>query len=181
LAIKEKEEIDTLPPIETAGLTIFILILIAGVFSTIFGFPGTFIVLLDVIAYSSITGFKRIGFTIILALVIISLVAEAADFFLGLKGAKKYVPTKKGVIASLAGGSVGAILMTPILLGLGTLLGIFLGGFFGVFLLECLEERKLKPSFRSGFRALLGRVTGVLFKGLSAIVMTIITMSAIYS
>jgi len=164
-----------------AGLTIFILILFLGIFSVIFGFPGTFIILIDVIVYAWITGFEKIGLKIIVILIVISLFAEAMDFLLGILGAKKYGASKRGVIASVIGGIVGAILMTPLLLGLGAIIGAFLGGFAGTFLVEYLEEKKLKSAFRMGYGVLLGKIAGVFLKGFLAILMTVISLMAIYS
>ncbi|MEA3471482.1 MAG: DUF456 domain-containing protein [Thermodesulfobacteriota bacterium] len=181
MAIKEKEEIGDLSPLATAGLTIFILLLFIGIFITVYGFPGTFVILTDVIICSWITGFEKIGLKIILILAVITLAAEAVDFYLGMKGAKKYTPSRTAVFASILGGIVGVILMTPVLLGLGTVIGIFLGGFSGVLIAELMEERKLKPAFRTSYGALSGRIAGVLIRGFSAVVMTVIAMSKIYS
>ena len=162
-------------------MTIFVLILIVGIFSIIFGFPGTFLILGDVIIYSWITGFEKIGIKIIIALVVISLLAEAIDFFLGISGARRYGSSKSGVVLSIIGGIVGAIMMTPILFGLGAIIGVFLGGFAGAFLGEYLEQRKLKQAIRAGYGAMIGRIAGTLVKGSLAIVMAIISMLAIYS
>lgn len=181
MAFKEKEEIGNVSPLATAGLTLFILLLFVGIFITVFGFPGTFVILTDVIIYAWITGFEEIGFTVILILAVITLVVEALDFYLGMKGAKKYTPSQAAVVASLIGGIVGVIVMTPILLGLGVLIGIFLGGFCGVLVAEWMEERRLKPAFRASYGALLGRIAVILSKGMCAIVMTVIAMSNIYS
>lgn len=169
-----------MPLLEAAGFTIFVVILFIGVFSIVLGFPGTFLILGDVIVYSLITGFEKIGFKIIIVLVLISLLAEAVDFFLGVAGARKYGSSKRGVVLSIIGGIIGVIVMAPILLGLGAVIGAFLGGFAGAFLGEYLEQRKLKPALRAGYGALIGRIAGVLVKGSLAIVMIVITMSAVY-
>ncbi|MBW2599194.1 MAG: DUF456 domain-containing protein [Deltaproteobacteria bacterium] len=153
----------------------------AGIFSIIFGLPGTFLILGDVIIYSWITGFEKIGFKIIIVLVFISLLAETVDFFPGIAGARRYGSSKTGVALSIIGGIIGAILMTPVLLGLGAIIGVFLGGFAGAFLGEYLEQRKLKPAIRAGYGSLIGRFAGTLVKGSLAIVMVVIAMSAIYA
>ncbi len=170
-----------MPLFEATILAIFVVILFVGLFSIIFGLPGTFLILGDVITYSWITGFEKIGFKIIIALVFISLLAEIMDFFLGIAGTRRYGSSKTGVVLSIIGGIIGAILMTPVLLGLGAIIGVFLGGFAGAFLGEYLEQRKLKPAMRAGYGALIGRIAGILVKGSLAIVMIAITMSAIYS
>ena len=170
-----------MPLFEATILTVFVVILFVGLFSIIFGLPGTFLILGDVIIYSWITGFEKIGFKIIIALVFISLLAETIDFLLGIAGVRRYGSSKTSVILSIIGGIIGAILMTPVLLGLGAVIGVFLGGFVGAFLGEYLEQRKLRPAVRAGYGALIGRITGILVKGSLAIVMVVIAMSAIYS
>ncbi|MEA1970311.1 MAG: DUF456 domain-containing protein [Thermodesulfobacteriota bacterium] len=170
-----------MPLFEATILTVFVVILFVGLFSIIFGLPGTFLILGDVIIYSWITGFEKIGFKIIIALVFISLLAETIDFLLGIAGARKYGSSKTSVTLSIIGGIIGAILMTPVLLGLGAMIGVFLGGFAGAFLGEYLEQRKLKPAVKAGYGSLIGRIAGILAKGSLAIVMVVIAMSAIYS
>lgn len=168
-------------PFEVAGLTIFILILFIGIFSIIFGFPGTVIILIDVVVYSLITGFKTIGWKILIVLIILSILAETIDFMLGSVGAKKFGSSKKGIIASLIGAIAGAILMTPFLMGLGAVIGAFLGGFAGTFLVELIEQKKLKPAVRAGYGTLIGRIAGIFAKSFFALVMIIIILSKIYS
>ena len=168
-------------PFAIAGLTIFILILFLGIFSVVYGLPGTFIILTDVVIYAWITNFEKIGLKIIIILILIPLFAEAMDFLLGVIGAKKYGASKRGVIASVIGGIVGAILMTPLLLGLGAIIGAFLGGAAGTFLVEYFEDKKLKSAFRMGYGVMLGKIAGVFLKGFLAILMTVISLMAIYS
>jgi uncharacterized protein YqgC (DUF456 family) len=170
-----------LTPIEIAGLTIFIFVLCAGIFSIIFGIPGTIIILIDAIMYAFVTGFEKIGIKIILALVAITILAEGLDFVLGISGAARLGITKRIVFISALGGLAGAMVLTPALFGLGAVLGIFLGGFACVLMFELLHQSRLKPALRSGYGALLWRVAGTLAKGSCALVMIIITMSNIYS
>lgn len=168
-------------PVEIAGLTIFILVLFAGIFSTVFGIPGTIIILIDVILYAFITGFEKIGITIIVILIAITILAEGLDFVLGMSGAARLGITKRIVWLSVVSGLAGAMILTPVFFGLGTVLGIFLGGFACVLIFELLHQSKLKPALRADNGAILGRVAGTLAKGFCALVMIIITMSNIYS
>jgi uncharacterized protein YqgC (DUF456 family) len=172
---------NNLTPIEIAGLSIFILTLCAGIFSIIFGIPGTIIILIDVIVYAFITGFDKIGIKIILILIAITILAEGLDFVLGISGAARLGITKRVVWISAFGGLAGAMLLTPVFFGLGSVLGVFLGGFACMLMFELLHQSKLKPALRSSYSALLGRVSGTLAKGFCALVMIIITMSNIYS
>ena len=168
-------------PLEFAGLTIFILVLLVGFFSILLGLPGTLVILFDVLVYALVTGFDRIGFKILLVLVVISAVAESLEFLLGITWAKRYGTSKRGIVASLIGGVIGALLLTPVFLGLGALIGSFLGALLGAFAVEILNQGGLKPAARAGFGALMGRLAGVFAKGLCALAMVIITLMAIYS
>ena len=163
------------------GLTIFILVLFAGIFSTIFGIPGTAIILIDVILYAFMTGFERIGFKILFILVIISILAEAIDFAFGMAGAARFGVSKQKIWIAVFGSFAGAIVMTPVLFGLGTIIGIFLGGFGGILIVVIIRQSMLKPALRADYRAILGGVAGTLIKGFCTITMTIISLSNIYS
>ena len=82
-------------PLEIGGLTLFILVLLFGTFSILFGFPGTVIILIDAVVYAAVTGFERIGFKILLTLLILSVLAEVADFAVGMAGAVKFGASRK--------------------------------------------------------------------------------------
>jgi len=170
-----------LSPIEAIGLTIFILTLFAGLFLIIFGLPGTVIILIAVIIYALVTGFSKIGFGTVLILILIALVAESLEFFLGMAGAQRLGASRKGIIASVVGGIIGAAVMTPFLLGLGIIVGSFIGAFAGVFLVEYAGQRRLKPAARASYGALLGRLAGVVAKGFCAVTMIVIALMKIYS
>jgi uncharacterized protein YqgC (DUF456 family) len=170
-----------LSPIEVAGSTIFILALFLGLFSIIFGLPGTIIILLDVVVYGAVTRFETIGFKAILALLLLAAAAEALEFFVGMTAALRFGLSLKTFWASVIGGIVGAMVMTPFFFGLGAILGTFLGGFAGVFLYELVKRSRLKQAFRASYGAILGRVAGTMAKGFLAIVMIIIALTSIYS
>lgn len=168
-------------PLEVGGLTLFILVLLFGAFSILFGFPGTVIIFIDALIYSIITGFEKIGIKILLTLLILSALAEVADFAVGMAGAMKFGVSRKGFWAFTIGGFIGALLLTPFFLGLGLLIGTFLGGVIAILTMELLARNKLKPSLRAAYGAILGRVAGICVKGFFALIMVIITLTSIYS
>jgi len=170
-----------LSPIEIAGLTTFIVVLFLGLFSIIFGLPGTVIILFDAIIYGIMTRFDTIGLKVILILLLLAAAAEALEFFLGMTVALRFGLSIKGFWASVLGGLLGAMIMTPFFLGLGAVVGSFIGGFTGVFLVELIRQGRLKPAFRASYGAVIGRVTGTLAKGFLAVVMIVITLTSIYS
>ncbi len=168
-------------PLEVAGLTVFILVLFTGIFSTIFGLPGTIVIFLDVLLYAFITGFYRIGIKLIFIMFVITLLAEALDFALGMAGAARFIPSKNNLYAAAAGALLGGILLTPVLFGLGTISGVFLGGFCGVLAVEILRQNRLKPAFRASSRSVFMGMASVFVKGFSALAMVIATLLTIYS
>jgi uncharacterized protein YqgC (DUF456 family) len=162
-------------------MTLFILSLFLGIFSTVFGFPGTIIILVDVIIYALFTGFGRIGFLIILVLIILAMLGEAIDFGLSMAGAQRFGASKKGVWASIFGGVIGAAIMSPFFYGLGMLSGVFLGGFVGIMITETLRQSGFKPALRASYGSMLGRVAAMLAKGFISLVMIIIVLINVYS
>lgn len=168
-------------PLEIGGLTVFMLVLFLGAFSVLFGFPGTAIILLDAFVYAAVTGFEKIGIKVLLALLILSVLAEIADFAVGMAGAVKFGASRRGLWGFLIGGLTGAALLAPFLLGLGIITGSFLGGFLGMTALELLHRSGLKPSLRASWGAVLGRAAGIAVKGFFALIMVMITLSSVYS
>jgi hypothetical protein len=169
------------PSIELAGLTIFILLLFAGVYLTVLGLPGTLLILLDVFFYALFTGFSRLGFTSIAVLIVMAIVAEAIGFTMEMTSTVRFGPSLRGIVASLIGSILGALSLTPFLWGLGTLLGTFLGGFTGFFIMELTRQSRLKPALRASARDLLAAASGTFAKGFFAVAMTLVTLSNIYS
>jgi uncharacterized protein YqgC (DUF456 family) len=169
-----------LTPLEVGGLTLFILVLLFGAFSILFGFPGTVIILIDVFIYSAVTGFEKIGAKILITLLVLSALAEVADFAVGMAGAIKFGVSRKGFWAFTIGGIIGALLMTPFFLGLGLIIGTFLGGCIAILVVELLARNRLKPSLRAAYGAILGRVAGICVKGFFALIMVIITLTSVY-
>jgi uncharacterized protein YqgC (DUF456 family) len=166
--------------LEIGGLTLFILVLLLGAFSVLFGLPGTVIIFADAAIYAAITGFTRIGLKTLAILLVLSVLAELADFAVGMAGAVKFGASRRAFWASLIGALIGAALMAPFWLGLGALAGAFAGGFAGILVVELLRRQRLKPSLRAALGATLGRAAGICVKGFFALVMVVITLSSVY-
>ena len=163
------------------GLAIFIIILFAGIYLTLFGLPGTVVIFFDVLFYAIFTGFDRIGWQIILFLFIASIIAEIIDFLLNMSGGLKPMDAKKSFRASAIGSITGAVILTPLFWGPGTWVGFFLGGFTGIMIVEFLRQSKLKAPFRATHRAIFAMVGGKLVKGVIALFMVAVSLSNIYS
>lgn len=163
------------------GTSLFIFVLILGIFSTIFGIPGTVIILIDAAVYALFTGFESISGRVLITLLILSVLAELTEFAVGMGGAAKFGASKKSLTASVIGGFIGALLLSPFIFGLGAILGVFFGGFAGVFGVELLRQSRLKPSLRAAWGTIIGRAAGICVKGAFALVMTAISLASIYN
>jgi hypothetical protein len=169
------------PFLEITGLTIFILLLFAGIYVAVIGLPGTVLILGSVFFYALLTGFHTIGIGTIVLLILLTIVAEGIGFTMEFKNKVRFQPSVPGILASLAGSLLGALCLTPLLWGLGTLLGILLGGFAGFVMMELSRQSKLKPVHRTSARIMLSSAAAVFAKGSCAMAMTVVTLLNIYS
>lgn len=170
-----------MPSLEAAGFTTFIIVLFVGGFSTIFGFPGMVLILVDIVIFSWCTSFDTIGFKLIVIFFLTVLVAEAGDFSLGMIGAKKFGTTKGEFLSAIIGAFLGILIVTPFLMGLGILTGAYVGGFIGMFIVAYIHDKDAKPSFRRDTGHFVVKMTVVFCKEVLATSMIIITMLQIYS
>lgn len=168
-------------PLEILGTGLFMLVLLLGIFSILFGIPGTVIILIDAALYAALTGFDRIGWKALATLLVLSILAELSDFAIGMAGAAKFGASKQSLVASVIGSILGALLLAPFLLGLGAVIGAFIGGFAAVFIVEILRQLTMKPALRAAWGTVIGRAAGICVKGAFALAMTAITLSGVYS
>jgi uncharacterized protein len=163
------------------GLSLFTVVLVLGLFATVFGFPGTVIIAVDVFLYATVTGFSPVGPVVLLIVVLLSLLAEAVDFALGMYGTVHFGTSTRDLVTATVGSCLGAVVLTPVLLGLGTLLGIFLGGFTALLLARLLQYRHMRAALRPTPAAIAARSAAVLAKGGAALAMIVVTLLNVYS
>ena len=84
-----------MPSLASLAFTVFILILFAGIYLTLFDLLGTVIIFIDVFLYALFTGFDRVSGKIILFLLLISIIVETIDFFLVMTGTLQPATTKR--------------------------------------------------------------------------------------
>jgi len=170
-----------LPSIEIVAMTFFIMILFLGVFLVIFGIPGNAVIFLTSLIYALIMDFERIGWKTLLILFILAVITEAIEFMMGWIGVPRFGTSVKGFWAAAFGSFLGALIMVHYLLGLGILVGIFVGGLGGVILVEIQQRGRVKPSLRTATSAIAARIAGMALKGLLCITMTTKVLIQIYS
>lgn len=164
-----------------AGFAVFILILFAGIYLSLFGLPGTVVIFLDVLVYSLATDFNHVGWKALLALLIFAIIAETVDFLLENTHIREARVRRSPLWAALAGSIIGMCILTPFLWGAGIWLGFFLGGVAGILLAEIFRQLKLKSPYQSSGRIFLTMIGKKAAKGSFSVIMIFVALSNIYS
>ena len=166
-------------PLEIAGMTLFILSLFLGIFSTVFGFPGrsSSVRCHDL---CPVHRFRQNRLQDHLGAYHSGNAGEAIDFGLSMAGAQDLELRKRGLGIDFRGHDWAAI-MSPFFYGLGMLSGVFLGGFVGIIIVETLRQGGFKPALRASYGSMMGRVAAMLAKGFISLVMIIIVLINVYS
>ena len=159
--------------LEILGHIIFWLVMIAGIVIIPFGIPGTFIILGNALVYGWLTDFVEVSWSFLGVLLLIAVIAEVIEFFLGAATAGKYGASKTGMFGAIVGGFLGAIFGTTIVPLIGTLIGAFVGAFAGAALFEYAESKDFDKALRVGFGAFLGSLGGKLMKIAAAVAMVV--------
>ena len=132
-------------------LVVLIVAMPIGLIAVVLGLPGTWLILGASALYGWLTGFAVITDRLLLGLLLLAIVAEILELSAGLWGARRYGGSKSAMLATLIGGALGAVVLTPMIFGFGTLVGALVGAFAGGFLLTYLEQRRMSKAMRLGW------------------------------
>src|ERR1043166_6929316 len=81
---------------------------IAGLLLIPFGLPGLWVIVLGVVGYGWLTDFRSIGGGFMAAVIVLALLAELLEAWLGFKLALRYGGSRRAGWGALLGGLVGA-------------------------------------------------------------------------
>ncbi len=176
------------------GKVVFVLVLPVAVAATLFGLPGSLLVIVDATIYSACHGWQHPPWWVLLVLVGIAILAEVTESLLAFMGVKATGATTStgvwvivgGIAGVIAGaalapllgllgarvGPIGSIVLSavpPIVLGL---IGAYLGGYH----YELRRGRSKEEAATAGRAALVGRLAGGVTKGLLVGVMAAIVL-----
>jgi uncharacterized protein YqgC (DUF456 family) len=158
---------------------LLVIFLVAALAVIPFGLPGTFLIVLSSLVYAWATEFAEVTWATLALLLAAALFAEGVEAAAGIMGAKRYGSGNMGVLASIAGGIVGALLGAPLFFGLGAIPGALIGAFAAAVLAEVVGGRSLHEALRAGWGTFLGRVAGTAVKGAVAVAMVVICLRQI--
>ncbi|HEX8276826.1 MAG TPA: DUF456 domain-containing protein [Longimicrobiaceae bacterium] len=162
---------------------VLVVLQVVGLLLVPFGFPGLWVQIASLVVYGFLTDFATVGVPVIAAAVVLAVIAEAIEFWLGGHFARRYGGSRAAGWGAILGGIVGAVVGVPIFL-VGSIIGSFVGSFAGAVLFEVLWMRKhaggLQPALRTGWGALLGRLAATAAKaGIGVAIAALVLLSAL--
>lgn len=147
----------------SAGYLLLAAAQVVGILLIPLGLPGLWIQVGALALYGWQSNFATMGVIPIILTVGLGLVAEALEFALGGRYARRYGGGRRAAWGAILGGIAGAIMGVPVPI-IGSVIGAFVGSFVGAALLELTTGRGANPALRAGWGALLGRVAATAVK-----------------
>jgi len=152
-----------------------------GLFLTLLGLPGVWIMVAALAAYAWVTTFNHyVGWPSLITLLVLAVLAEVLEFFAGSAGAKKAGASRRGMIGAIVGAMIGGFLFTIPVPVLGTIFGVCFGAFVGAALVEMGVVGDPGHAGRVGWGAAKGRFFGIMIKLAFGLVMLLVTLFAAF-
>jgi uncharacterized protein YqgC (DUF456 family) len=148
---------------EIVPLLLLIPIFLLGLMLIPLGLPGLWLMVLALIGYAAFTGFERVGWVTLAVVVVMALLAEGAEAWLGFKFARRTGASTRAGWGALLGGLVGAVVGTPVPI-IGNVIGAFVGAFVGAVVFEQTRGTDIREALGAGWGAVLGRAAGATVK-----------------
>jgi len=138
-------------------LLILAAVIILSLILIVLGLPGLWIMVATAVAYNLIVPGEPIGWVTLVAVAILTLVAELLEFSLTGRYARKYGGSRRAGWGAIIGGIVGAIVGIPVPI-IGSVIGAFIGSFCGALVAELSGGSSTGDATRVAKGALIGRV-----------------------
>lgn len=152
---------------------------VVGLILIPFGLPGLWLQVASLAVFAWATHFTTMSWMPLVAVFLLALGAELAEFLLGGQFAKRYGGGARAAWGAILGGIVGALLGVPVPV-VGSVIGAFLGSFVGAAVFEFSSRREWQGAMRAGWGALLGRLAATAVKSsVGVVVATIALLSAL--
>ena len=155
---------------EIVALIVLISCTIVGFAAIFFTTFGTLIILIGVLLYAVLTNFSILTPGTLVILLLLYFFGETSEYISVIVAAKKFGASNRAVVGALAGGVLGALIGIHFL-GVGLIIGTFLGIFCGAFIVELFRHRDFIKSFKAGAGGVLGRAGSIIVKVVVALVM----------
>jgi uncharacterized protein YqgC (DUF456 family) len=151
---------------------LLVLAVLLGLVMIPFGLPGTLVIFAAALGYYFLVPGGAIGLTTVIGVGVLMAVAEALEWILAGRFARKYGGSKRAGWGAIIGGIVGAFVGVPIPI-VGSVIGAFAGAFVGAFVFEWSATKSHGVATRVAWGALIGRVVAAAVKVAIGLVMGI--------
>lgn len=125
--------------------------------------PGIPLSWLGLFIYALATGYERISIATVIVFFLLTVLTLVLDFVAPMLGAKKYQASKLGIIGAFLGTVVGIFVLG--------FWGIIIGPLAGAFIGELIARGKPNQAFGSALGTFIGFIAGTLFKIIVILVM----------
>ena len=141
------------------------------------GLPGLWVIVLGLLGFGWLTDFRTLGVGAIVTVLVLALVGEAVEAYVGFRFARRYGGSSRAGWGALVGGLIGAIVGVPVPV-VGSVIGGFAGAFLGAAIFEYSAARHSEGAVRAGWGAVLGRAVAAGVKMGVGIVIVVIGVFA---
>jgi uncharacterized protein YqgC (DUF456 family) len=159
-------------------ILLLVVVLLVGLVLIPLGLPGLWVMLLGVIGYGAVTGFRGIGLGTLALALVLAFVGEAIEWWIGFRYARRYGGSRRAGWGALLGGLIGAVAGIPVPV-IGSVAGSFVGSFAGAAIFEFTHAPD--NALRTGWGALLGRMWATAAKTSLGLVMAVTALFAALS
>ncbi len=163
---------------DTLAILVLALCGIAGLAAVPLGLPGLWLMVIGVLGYGWLTGFRSLGVWSITVVLVLAFLGEVIESWLGFRYARKYGGSSRSGWGALVGGLVGAGAGVPVPV-IGSVIGAFLGAFAGAAIFEYTYSRRAETAVGAGWGAVLGRAAAAAAKIALGLVIGIIGLVAV--
>jgi uncharacterized protein YqgC (DUF456 family) len=151
---------------------------VAGLILVPLGLPGLWLMVLGVIGYGALTGFRSAGPVTIGVVIACAAVGEVLEAWFGFRYAKRYGGSSRSAWGALLGGLVGAGMGVPVPV-IGSVIGAFVGSFVGAALFEYSLTWRAGTALGAGWGAVWGRAAAAAIKVGLGVVIAVIGVVAV--
>ena len=155
------------PPLSTVALVLALIVMLVGVIGTVVPvIPGTVLIFLAALVYAVLDGLQTVGWPSLIVLGLLTVVATTADIWATSVGARLGGASGWSVVAGLAGGLLGFVLLS--------LPGAIIGAIAGVLGSEVVSVRDWRQALKAGGGWLVGWILSTVVQLGAALTMVVL-------
>ncbi len=147
------------------AILILVAILLLSLLMVPLGMPGLLVMVAAAVGYKLLVPNGGVGWFSVGIVAALAFFAEAAEWTLSARYAKRYGGSRRAEWGAIIGGMIGAFVGIPVpVLFVGPILGAFAGSFIGAFAAELSRGSEGRAATRVATGALVGRVVAAALK-----------------